>query len=342
MAIKMLVFDFRETEARFFEENELENFRFKFYEESLNAETVKKIPEEIRNNTTVISVFVNSQVDAEVINEFKNLRIISTRSTGFDHICKKTAMDKNIAVINVQNYGATSVAQYTFALMLALVRNIIPAASCVKEVGDLEDNFTGRDFSKLTLGVIGTGAIGAAVCRIAKSLCMKIVAYDICIKNELIDKYNVEYLTLNQLLSTSDIVTLHLPYTGDNFFMLDEKEFDIMKKDSYLINTSRGELISLEQLYKHLTEGKIKGAALDVVACQYINFRCKDLGNALNEAPLICAKENNFMTQMAKLPNVIITPHIAYDTQDAVEYILQSTIDQIRDIIKGGNVYGVL
>lgn len=341
MAINILIFDFRDTEKSFFEKNELQNCNFAFYKESLNLETVKTIPQEIKDRTTVISVFVNSQVSEEVINEFKNLRIISTRSTGFDHISKKAALDKNIAVINVENYGATSVAQYTFALILALVRNILPAALCIKDLQTSDAKVTGRDLSKLTLGVVGTGAIGASVSAIAKSFGMKIIAYDIIKKLELIEKYNVEYIDLPELLQASDIVTLHVPYTGDNFFMFDEKEFDMMKDNSYFINTSRGELVSLEQLYKHLITDKIKGAALDVVACEYVNFKCDELGQSLNETPLGCIQENNFMTKMSKLPNVIITPHIAYDTEDAIEYILQNTIDQIREIIKGGSITGV-
>lgn len=342
MSINMLVFDYRDTENSFFENNELQNFKFKFYKQSLTPETVKTIPQDIKDATTVISVFVNSQVTKEVIDEFKNLRIITTRSTGYDHINSTTASEKNIAIINVQNYGATSVAQYTFGLILALVRNIIPAALCIKGIQTSRINFTGRDLSKMSIGVVGTGAIGSAVCKLAEAFNMKIFAYDLKLKNELVEKCEVEYVDLPNLLENSDIVTLHAPYTGENYNMIGKKEFDMMKEHAYLINTSRGELISLEELYNNLINNKLSGAALDVVSCEYVNFRCHDLNKSIGDVPLECVKENDYMLKLAELQNVIITPHIAYDTQDAVNYILQNTIDQIRDIIKSGHVFGVL
>lgn len=342
MSINMLVFDYRDTENSFFENNELQNFKFKFYKESLTPETVKTIPQDIKDETTVISVFVNSQVTKEVIDEFKNLRIITTRSTGYDHINSTATAEKNIAIINVQNYGATSVAQYTFGLILALVRNIIPAALCIKGIQTSRINFTGRDLSKMSIGVVGTGAIGSAVCKLAEAFNMKILAYDLKMKNELVEKCEVEYVDLPILLENSDIVTLHAPYTGENYHMIGKKEIDMMKQNAYLINTSRGELISLEELYNNLINNKLSGAALDVVSCEYVNFRCHDMNKSIGDVPLECVKENDYMLKLAELQNVIITPHIAYDTQDAVNYILQNTIDQIRDIIKSGHVFGVL
>lgn len=128
MAIKLLVFDFRESERDFFRSHELENFEITFFPESLNKETLKNLSSDLLEQTAVISVFVDSEVTEDVINSFKNLRIISTRSTGVEHINKKAADAKNIAVVNVEGYGARPVAQYTIGLILALVRQIIPAS----------------------------------------------------------------------------------------------------------------------------------------------------------------------------------------------------------------------
>lgn len=340
MAIKMLVFDYRENEKEFFRKKELENFDITFFEESLNDETIKEIPEDILDNGAVISVFVNSEVTENVINSFKNLRIISTRSTGVEHINLRAAEEKNIAVVNVEAYGAKSVAQFTFGLILNLIRHINSACDYMKSSKRPCINFTGRDISELTLGVVGTGSIGASVCKIAKAFGMKIIAYDVMEKQELVNNYGINYVNFNTLLRESDIITLHVPYTGENLNMFSAEQFSIMKNTSYLINTSRGELVSTKDLYNAVSKGIIEGAAIDVVVCEDLSFKCSDLSKNLNNS-LDCIEEANIVKELAAMPNVIVTPHIAYDTLDAINYILEITFIAISDIIKGGNSYRV-
>lgn len=340
MTIKMLVFDYRDSEKNFFGTNELENFEITFYSESLNDETINDISKDDLDNAMVISVFVNSEVTENVINSFKNLRIISTRSTGANHINKLAAAEKNIAVVNVEAYGSGSVAQYTFGLILALVRSIIPASEHIKEANENCANYVGRDISKLTLGVVGTGNIGSAVCKIAHAFGMKILAYDLFEKNELAAKFNITYTNFNTLLRESDIITLHLPYTGTNYHMFAAEQFNIMKNTAYIINTSRGEIVSTQDLYDALLSGKIKGAALDVVMCEDVSFKCGQLSQKINYS-FDCLREAKIIHELVKLPNVIVTPHIAYDTQDAVDYILRMTFIAIIDIVQGGTSYRV-
>lgn len=341
MAIKTLVFDYRDEEKEFFGTHELENFEITFYSNSLNDETVKEIPQEILDSTSVISVFVNSDVNENVINSFKNLRIISTRSTGIDHIDKQTADEKNIAVINVERYGTKSVAQYTFGLILALIRKIIPASNYfLSGEKNLSENFTGRDLSTLTLGVVGTGNIGIAVCRLAGAFGMKILAYDLIEKQEAVNNFNITYTGLNTLLKESDIITLHLPYTKDSYRMFSSEQFKLMKSSAYLVNTSRKEIVNTKDLYEAVSKGLIAGTALDVVFCKDKNFDCGNLSTQAYEN-LQCFEEEQILKELAKLPDVIITPHIAYDTQDAVDYILEVTFIAISDCIKGGNSYRI-
>lgn len=340
MAIKLLVFDFRESEKDFFRSHELENFDITFFTESLNEETVKNLSSELLDNTSVISVFVDSEVTENVINSFKNLRIISTRSTGVDHINKRSADAKNIAVVNVEGYGARPVAQYTIGLILALVRKIIPASEYLKSENRVCQNFVGRDISKFTIGIIGTGSIGIAVAKLASAFGMKILAYDISEKREFAEKYNVEYTDFNTLLREADIVTIHIPYTGENKDMFAFEQFSIMKNTAYLINTSRGEIVNIKDLYSAVTKGAIKGTALDVVTCEYFNFKCSNLTQTLYNN-FECVEESKILTELTKNPNVIVTPHIAYETQDAIDYILEVTFIAISDIIKGGNSYRV-
>jgi D-isomer specific 2-hydroxyacid dehydrogenase NAD-binding len=340
MSIKMLVFDFRDSEQDFFRSRDLENFDITFYSESLNEETVKQLPQEDLDNATVISVFINSELTDEVINSFKNLRIISTRSTGVDHINKLSVQSKNIAVVNVEGYGSRSVAQYTIGLMIALVRHIIPAARNVMDKKFNCEDFVGRDLSKLTLGVVGTGAIGVGVCKLAQAFNMRILAYDINEKQELINTTNVKYVDFNTLLRESDIVSLHLPFTGDNLNMFSSEQFSIMKNTSYLINTSRGELVNTKELYNAISKGAIKGAALDVVTCEDASFKCTQFAKKMNVS-FDCIEEAKIVEELVKLPQVIITPHIAYETQDAIDYILQISFIAILDCIKGGSTYRV-
>ncbi len=341
MTIKMLVFDYRDSEKNFFGTHELENFEITFYNDSLTEETIKFLPEELLDSTSVISVFVNSQVTKNVINAFKNLRIISTRSTGIDHIDKSTADEKNISVINVEAYGAKSVAQFTIGLILALVRNIIPASRFFLD-GNIDcRDFIGRDLSELTLGIVGTGNIGFAVYKVAKAFGMKVLAYDLVQRQELkTNGHDIEYVDFNTLLKKSDIITLHLPYTGDNYHMFSAGQFKLMKKSAYLVNASRGELVCMKDLYEALCEGIIKGAALDVVTCEDISFRCENFAKMVNNN-LKCVEETKILRDLAKLDNVIITPHIAYDTKDVIDYILNQTFIAISDIVKGGNSYRI-
>lgn len=344
MTLKMLLFDYRESEKSYFEKNkkDLKNFDITFYKWSLTPDTVKKLSEEEKCNVIVISVFIDSILDREVINQFKNLRIIATRSTGVDHIDKKACEERNIMLVNVENYGSTTVAQYTLGLIIALTRNIIPANLSIREKKFCDYKFIGRNMGYLTLGVIGTGAIGANLCNYASAFGMKMLAYDLKPKLELVEKQNIKYVEMPELLQKSDIITLHLPYTGNNYHMLGEKEFNMMKDGVYLINTSRGELVDIKALYKYLQNGKIKGVALDVLECEDVSFKCEHLFKKIGDVGTVCFEEARLVRKMQDFPNVIITPHIAYDTQEAIDYILKISITAIKDSLTGSCEYRVL
>jgi D-lactate dehydrogenase len=336
MSIKMLIFDFRESEKQFFEDNKFENFDITFFKESLDEETVEKLTQKQLEQTTVISIFINSKVTQSVINRFKNLRILSTRSTGIDHIDHKACVNKNIDVINVGSYGARSVAQYTVGLMIALIRKIVPASQYIINKDRTCESFIGRDISKLTIGVVGTGSIGGAVCKLTSAMGMNVLAYDLVKRQELLSE--VEYVDFDTLIKNSDVISLHLPYTGTNRHMISAKQFKMMKSNAYLINTSRGEILDAEALYYALLEKEIAGAGLDVVSCETYSFKCNRFSHILGE-DLACAKEAETVLKLAEFPNVIITPHIAYETQDAINYLLEMTFKGIVDCIQGGSQF---
>lgn len=336
MAIKMLVFEYRETEHDFFGKNKFSNYDIKFFDFNLNEETVNELSDEDLNQASIISVFINSTLTKEVIDKFKNLRVIATRSTGYDSINQKACVQRNIALLNVQNYGETAVAEFTIGLIIGIVRNIFNSIISIKKGDFSENSFVGRDLEKLTLGVVGTGAIGAAVCRLAYAFGMKILAYDLVEKVELEEKYNVTFTTLDFLLRNSDVVTLHVPYTGNNYHMFSKHEFEIMKQNSYFINVARGEIVDLKYLKENLLNGKIRAAALDVVACNY-NEGCEKFSGNVEKTSLECLSNSKLVQELIQMPNVFVTPHIAYESQDAIDYILAKTFDGIQDFINGGS-----
>lgn len=337
MAIKMLFFDYRKSEENFFKKNNLEHFDITFFKESLDIHTLKNLSEQQKQETTVISVFVNSRVTQEVLKEFPNLMIITTRSTGFNHININTCRELNIRVINVQNYGATAVTQYTFGLILSLVRNIYPAyESLMRNKQENEEIFIGRDLNNLTLGIIGTGAIGSGLCKIAHAFDMQILANDIIERESLETKYGVKYVSREELYQNSNIITLNLPYREEHKYMISEKEFNLMQKDCWLINVSRGELIDTKALYNAIMNKKITGCALDVIECESLSFNSDDFISKIDDFNSDCLQKTILIQKLIEQPNVIITPHIAYLTRDAVDYILKTTFDSIMDNFKGG------
>ncbi len=334
MTINMLMFEFREPEKKFFEKNNFKDYNISFFSECLNEDSVETLPQELLENTNIISVFINSTITQKIINKFKNLRIISTRSTAYDHICLNGCEDKNIALVNVPKYGETTVAQYIMGLIIALVRNIITADKITQKHEPYE-NFVGRDLTSLTLGVIGTGAIGSSVCKLAQAFGINVAAYDVRIKHELIDKYNLNYVSLEELFKISDIISLHIPYGPETHHIINDDVLSICKQNVYIINTSRSELIDLSALYKHLNNGKIKGIALDITTCESLSYNCKNLSDKLGNTSLKCMEEALYIDKLKSHDNVIITPHIAYATQEAIDTILEKTMINIKNTING-------
>lgn len=328
--MKMLMFDFRDSERNFFNENDFPDFDITFIKESLNEAT--NLSEEIYSETDIISVFITSSITENVINRFKNLRIIATRSTGYNHIDIKACTKNNITVFNVEEYGENSVAQFTMALILALTRNLVPAYLDIQKGQVKHANYEGRNLNNLTLGIIGCGAIGSSVAKIANFFNMNILIYSYEKKNEI--EAFAQYVDLNELLKESDIITLHIPYTKDDYHFIGKKEIDKMKTGVIIINTARGELIDISALYENLLTEKIKGVALDVLECEYLTLSNDDLSDIKN-IDSKCVTSALLTTKLLSMKNVIITPHIAYNTEESIEKLLSTTFNKIKDYYKG-------
>lgn len=194
--------------------------------------------ENIHPDTEVLSVFVSSTVTEEIIQNLPKLRLIACRSTGFNNIDMAAAAARDITVVNVPSYGEKTVAEYTFALLLSLSRKLREAATHIDT--SAQPLMMGFDLAGKTIGVIGTGRIGSNVIRIAKGFGMNVVAYDPFPKNDLQTELGFSYVTFWELLATSDILTLHVPFTGANKHLLNAEAFAHVKHGAVLLNTSRG------------------------------------------------------------------------------------------------------
>lgn len=329
----MLMFDFRETEKDFFDKNEFVDFDITFINKPLNEDT--ELSEEQMNETDIISVFRSSNLTENVLNKFKNLRIIATRSYGYGHINLDYCIEHNIAVLNVEQYGVESVAQYAIALIIVLIRNMIPAIIDMKNHRINYEHYEGKRLNNLKIGIIGCGKIGTAVAKIAHFFGMKVLIHSY-MQNPALESF-CDFVSMDYLLKESDIISLHLVYTGDNYHLIGEKEFDKMKDGVYFINTARGELLDIKALYDNLKKGKVKAAALDVMECEYLSTHPGELGHAIKSSDAHCVEAALVTQKLFNMENVIITPHIAYNTHDSVNYLLEKTFNNIRDYLKGMN-----
>ena len=329
--MKMLMFDFRDSEKEFFERNEFPDFDITFIKEPLNE--MSQLTQEQFDETDVISVFISSNVCEEVLKKFKNLRVVATRSTGYNHIDVKHCSQNNIAVFNVEEYGQTSVAQFTMTLIMALIRNLFPAYLDIQRNYVNHADYEGHNLNKLTIGIIGCGSIGSAVAKIANFFDMRVLVHSYAKRTDIASF--ADYLELDEVLEQSDIITLHLPYSSENYHMISEKEFAKMKNGAYFINTARGELIDIVALYENLLSGKIKGAALDVLECEYLALAPENIVDDIKTSKSNCVASALITQKLLGMPNVIITPHIAYNTQESVDTLLETTFNNIRDFHKG-------
>lgn len=331
--MKMLMFDFRDSEKEFFDNNKLVDFDLSFIGEPLNADY--KLTEEQKLETDIISVFRSSNLTDKVLKQFKNLRIIATRSYGYGHIDLDYCIEHNIAVLNVEQYGEEAVAQYAIALIIVLVRNMLPAILDMKNHKINYKHYEGKKLNNLTLGIIGCGQIGSAVAKIANYFGMKVLIHSY-MQNPELDSF-CDFVSLDELLSESDVISLHLLYTGDNYHLIGKEEFEKMKDGVVFVNTARGELLDIKALYDNLVKGKVKAAALDVLECEFLSTHPGELSNVIKDSESHCVETALVTQKLFNMDNVIITPHIAYNTHESVNYLLTKTFNNIRDYIKGAN-----
>ncbi len=282
----------------------------------------------------VVSTFVGSVIPKEFFSG-PLPKMIATRSTGFDHIDLREAREKKILVSNVPTYGENTVAEFTFALLLTLSRKVYQSVKRVREQGWFSfDGLRGFDLKDKILGVVGTGHIGAYVIKIARGFGMNVIAYDPFPNEKLSSEYNFEYVQFEDLLKRSDVITLHVPYLPSTHHMLNQQTMQHIKPGSVLINTSRGGLVETQALVEALRSGILAGAALDVLEEEgFIKDEVVMLthGHPNSEQLKTVLADHELMY----MDNVIITPHNAFQTTEAMRRILDMTLENIDAFIKG-------
>ncbi len=254
-------------------------------------------------------VRVKFQIDKEVIDRGRNLKVIAMNGIGLNHIDVNYAKEKGIAVLNVPDASNDSVAELTIGLMLALARNIWSAYSQVKGGVWNQNANIGSELNGKTLGIIALGKIGSRVAKIAQALGMKVITFDPFITQEAAEAMNVKKVELDELLAASDVITIHAPLTKDTKHMLNKETFARMKKGVYLVNAGRGGIIDEDALYDALKSGHIGGFAADVLTV---------------EPPGI--------HKIFEFPNVVVTPHIGGTTYEAQGRIGKKLVEDIKKI----------
>ncbi len=280
-----------------------------------------------------VAVFVWTKVTCEVIEALPRLRLILTMSTGYDHIDLEACRAREIVVCNVPHYGENTVAEHTFALILSLSRRLRSAQEWLTHPSRTMAELRGFDLYGKTLGVVGAGNIGLHVIRIARGFGMRVLAYDVHPHPLLAEVLGFTYTDLPTLLAESDIVSLHVPATPQTYHLINRETLSQMKRGALLINTARGAVVDTEALLWALDEGIVAGAGLDVIEGEeYIKEESVLLNAPVAEQTLRKVVQAYLLLRRE---NVVFTPHIAFNSHEAVQRILDTTVDNLHAYLRG-------
>ena len=279
----------------------------------------------------ILSVFVGSKFDKKTLDKLPKLKLIATRSTGMDHIDMEECKKRGIEVLNVPEYGSVTVAEFTFALLLAIAKKVVVAHQSVEEGDFSPEGLTGVDLEGKTLGVIGVGKIGSNVIRYGKCFGMRVLGVARHRDAKLEKKLGYEFCSLEKLLKESDFVSLHVPSTSQTHHLINRQNIELMKPGSYLINTCRGDVVEAEAILWALNNGVLAGAGLDVAEEEGIVV---DVGVVERNTTKDDLKEVVAFHMLRDRDDVIFTPHNAFNTREAVERIVETTFKNIKEFLK--------
>lgn len=317
--MKILFFDNHKYEQTVFEKINLN------YGHHIEFISTRLLPETktLANSADAVCCFVNDQLDHEVIAHLASNKIscLLLRCAGFNNVDLDAARKFNVKVYRVPNYSPFAVAEHAMALLLCLNRKIHRAYNRVKEQNFSLDGLVGFDLHDKVVGVIGTGKIGSVFARIAKGFGCQLLTYDIAPNSMLEKEIGCHYVKLEELLENSDIISLHTPLTEETHYLMDAVAFSKIKPNAILINTGRGGLLDSKALISALKENRIAGAVLDVYE--------EEEGVFFEDLSFSVIRDDT-LARLMTFPNVIITSHQGFLTEQALDAIATTTFENLQ------------
>lgn len=326
--MKFYCFELQDWEANFIQTKFKDTLELVFNPDNLSIDNADQA-----KDAEGLVIFVNSKVDKTVLDRLPSLKFIATMSTGFDHIDIEECKKRNIAVSTVPTYGENTVAEHAFALIFAIARKLVESVERVKQGNFSPVGLTGFDLFGKQIGVVGVGNIGTHVIRIAKGVGMDVIAYKRTPDQKLATDLGFRFVEMDELLRESDIITLHVPYTKETHHMLNEESFSKMKDGVVIINTARGALIDTNALVNALSSGKVSAAGLDVLEGEAMIKEEHELLH--KDMPMEDLKTVIEDHMLLTNPKVVITPHNAFNSTEALQRILNTTAENILNFLAG-------
>ena len=321
--IKAIFYDVKEYDKEFFRKYGKDyNIEMKFLKEKLNEETV-----DLSKGYEVVCAFTNDTINKNVINVMaeNGVKLLAMRCAGFNNVSLKDINDR-FKVVRVPAYSPYAIAEYTVGMILALNRKIHKAYVRTREGNFSINGFMGFDLYKKTVGIIGAGKIAQILIKILKGFGTRVIAYDPYPNEKVAKELGFEFVDLDTLYKESDIISLNCPLTKETKYIINRESMNKMKDGVMIVNTGRGMLIDSIDLIEALKDKKIGSAALDVYEEEEEYF-FEDMSNKVIE--------DDILGRLLSFHNVLITSHQAYFTEEAVEAITRTTLDNIKDFAEG-------
>jgi len=316
--MKILFYSSKDFEIPFLKNANTKNQELDFIPDSLTSESALKA-----TGYNAISIFSGDDASSLVLEKLWALgvRYITLRSAGYNNLNLGVAKNYGFKVANAPDYSPYAIAEHATALLLALNRKIVTANTQVNAYNFVQDNLMGFNLRGKTVGLIGTGSIGAAMASIMHGFGCTILAYDIAPNYELETAYNLKYKSLDQLCSASDIISLHIPLTEDNHYLINKERMALMKKNVIIVNTARGAHVNTLAIIDALENKQIAGYCTDVYE--------KEAGTFFKDFSSEELKDDT-LKKLLSLPNVLLTPHQGYMTNEALQHIAELTFDNLN------------
>jgi D-lactate dehydrogenase len=337
---------------------EVESSERQFFESELADHELHFVSslEEVEADAEIVATFIYSRIDGPFLDRHAAIRLIATRSTTHDHLELESCAKRNVTMCVVPSYGDHVVAEHTFALLLAVARRLRESMTLERDSRFSYEALRGFELRSKTFGIIGTGRIGVRTVPIARSFGMNVIAYDIRPRLELAEELGFRYVALNELLAGSDIISLHANLNPSSYHILNGEAFAKCRRGVVIINTARGKLIDTNALIEALEEGIVSGAGLDVLGEESVMRRRAEriisdqivqrLREPTERAKLgtrdaARAKEIEKLVRLGKLllrPEVVCTPHTAFNCVEAIERINRVTVENIKAFVAGAPI----